>query len=255
MGLGVNFLNDDAGDGRLHYIRAGASIAWHQAFDKQNKYVLSIGYNFNYINKSVDFERFYFNNQWVDDQGFDRSVPDFEHPVTNQISQIDMGAGLNFNAKVSDKVLLGTTFAALHLNRPRDQFYTADNYLGIRYLATLSMEYDINKHTNFMAHAYFTYQKKAYEIVAGGMVGLRAHQGRLVSKSTFYLGAYYRVLDAISPIVGYQYDQFRLLVNYDVLTSKLAAPGKLNGGLEISLVYAGAFKQHENERKYACPKF
>ena len=255
MGLGANFLNDDAGDGRLHYMRFGASVAWHQAFDKQNRYVLSIGYVFNYINKSVDFDRFYFNNQWVDDKGFDLSKPDFEHPANSSFTQLDMGAGLNFNAKISKNFLLSTTFSMLHLNRPKDQFYNNDNTLGFRYLATTAVEWDINKHTSLSGNVYFTYQKKAYEVVLGAMVGLKPHDGRLVSKSTFYLGAYYRVLDAVSPTVGFQYQQLRLLISYDVITSALYIPGKLNGGLEISLVYAGGFTHHQNERKYACPKF
>ena len=255
MGVGVNILNDDAGDGRLHYLRLGGSVAWHQAFDRENRYVLSIGYVCNYINKSVDFERFYFNNQWVDDRGFDLSKPDYEHPATVSFTQLDMGAGLNFNAKLSKDLLLSTSFSMLHLNRPRDQFYNRENSLGYRYIATSTIAWDINKHTSLMGNVYFTYQQKAYEIVAGGMVGLKPHERRIVSKSTFYIGAYYRVLDAVSPIVGYQYKELRLLVSYDIITTALYIPGKLNGGLEIALVYAGGFKHHANERKYACPKF
>ena len=257
MGLGANFLNDDAGDGRLRYMRFGGSIAWHQAFDKENRFVLSAGYAFNYISKSVDFDKFYFNNQWVDDQGFNQSVPNFENPISTRISQIDMGAGLNFNAKVNDKLLLSTTFSMLHLNHPKDHFYNDASELNYRYITTLSVEYEINKTLSFNGNAYFTYQSKAYEVVAGGMVGIRPHDHykHHISSSTLYAGVYYRYNDAVSPIVGYQYKQTRLLINYDVITSKLAIPGKLNGGLEISLVHVGSFPHRINIQKYACPKF
>jgi type IX secretion system PorP/SprF family membrane protein len=257
MGIGANFLNDDAGDGRLRYMRFGGSIAWHQAFDRENRYVLSAGYVFNYISKSVDFDKFYFNNQWVDDQGFDRGVPNFENPVSTRFSQIDMGAGLNFNAKITDKLLLSATLSMLHLNRPRDDFYSTNNRLAFRYITTLTAEYEINNTLSFNANAYFTYQSKAYEVVAGGMVGYKPHDRykHHISTSTLYLGAYYRYNDAVSPIIGYQFKQTRLLINYDVITSKLAIPGKLNGGLEISLVHVGSFPHRRNTQKYACPKF
>ncbi|MBS1619672.1 MAG: PorP/SprF family type IX secretion system membrane protein [Bacteroidetes bacterium] len=257
MGIGANFLNDDAGDGRLRYMRFGASVAWHQAFDRENRYVLSAGFVANYISKSVDFDKFYFNNQWVDDQGFDRSVPNYENPITTRISQIDLGAGLNFNAKVSDKLLLGTTFSMLHLNRAKDDFYGDPSQLSFRYIATLTAEYEINRTLSFTGNAYMTYQSKAYEVVAGGMIGYKPHDRyrHHISTSTIYVGAYYRVKDAASPIIGYQYKQTRLLVNYDIVTSKLAIPGKLNGGLEISLVHVGSFPHRRNQTKVACPKF
>jgi type IX secretion system PorP/SprF family membrane protein len=255
MGIGANFLNDEAGDGRLRYMRFGASVAWHQAFDRQNRYVLSVGYVCSVINKSVDFDKFYFNDQWVSDHGFDRSVPNFEHPNSGSFFQVDMGAGINFNAKVSDKLLLSTTFSVLNLNRPRDDFYNFSSKLSFRYVSSAGMEYDINKNISITANAYFSYQQKAYEIVLGGMAGLKPRQRRHVSNSTFYLGAYYRYNDAISPIIGYQYKKTRLLVNYDVITSRLYVPGQLNGGLEISLVHVGSFSHRQNERKYACPKF
>ena len=255
MGIGANFLNDEAGDGRLRYMRFSASLAWHQALDRENRFVLSVGYSFSVINKSVDFDRFYFNDQWVSDQGFDRSLPNFEHPNTTSFFQMDMGAGLNFHAKVSDKLLLSTTFSMLNLNKPRDDFYSYNSNLGFRYISTLNMEYEVNKTTEIIANAYFTYQQKAYEIVFGGMAGFKPHQRHHISNSTFFVGAYYRYNDAVSPIVGYQYKKTRLLVNYDVITSRLYEPGKLNGGLEVSLVHVGSFPHVRNERKYACPKF
>lgn len=257
MGAGANFLNDAAGDGRLRYMRLGGSIAWHQAFDRENRYVLSAGFVANYISKSVDFDKFYFNNQWVDDRGFDQGVPNYENPRTARISQLDLGAGLNFNAKASDKLLLGATFSMLHLNRAKDDFYGDPSLLSFRYIATLSAVYDVTRTLSVTINTYMTYQSKAYEIVCGGMAGYKPHDrySHHISTSTIYAGAYYRVKDAISPIVGYQYKQTRLLVNYDVITSRLAIPGKLNGGLEISLVHVGSFPHRKNPTKVACPKF
>lgn len=256
MGIGVNFLNDAAGDGNLRYMRFGGSIAWHQAFDKENRFVASAGFVVNYIQKTVDFEKFYFNTQWVDDQGFDRTVNSQERPSTTNISQIDMGFGVNFNARINKQLLLGSTFSMLHINKPKDQFYSASNQLGYRYVASVNAQYELNRSTVLQGNVYFTTQKKAWEVVFGGMVGLKPQPTRKTeSVSTFYAGIYYRFKDALAPIVGYQIKQTRLLINYDVLLSKLSTPGKLNGGLEISFVHVGSFPHKQNERKYACPTF
>ena len=37
MGIGVDFLNDEAGDGELAYRRFSLSYAYHQAFDKDHR--------------------------------------------------------------------------------------------------------------------------------------------------------------------------------------------------------------------------
>lgn len=256
MGIGLNFLNDRAGDGRLGYMRFGGSVAWHQPFDREHHYVLSLGYVCNYVRKSVDFEPFYFNNQWVADEGFSMSQPNYENPSTASFTQIDMGAGLNFHAKVSERLLLGTTFSMLHLNRPKDQFYTAQNQLGFRYVASAKAEIEWSRSVSFLLNGYFTYQKKAYEVVFGTMGAFKLQDAnRPQSNSTLYAGLYYRVKDALSPIVGYQFKKTRLLVNYDVIFSKLSTPGKFNGGLEISLVHVGDFPHPHREKKTACPKF
>jgi type IX secretion system PorP/SprF family membrane protein len=257
LGIGLNFLNDAAGDGRLRYMRFGGSVAWHQAFDRENRYVLSAGFQANYITKTVDFEKFYFNNQWVDDAGFDRSLPTLESPNTNTINGFDMGFGLGFDARINDKVRLGTSFSMLHINRPQDQFYgTSNNKLGHRYIASVNASGTLNRKISYQTDAYFTFQKKAWELVLGGMVGIKTNDPmRPESNSTFWIGSYFRVKDAWSPIVGYSYKQCRLLINYDVLYSKLYQVGRLNGGLEISLVLSTGWKGRKQEQKWACPVF
>ncbi|MBL7800140.1 MAG: PorP/SprF family type IX secretion system membrane protein [Chitinophagales bacterium] len=257
MGLGLNFLNDEAGDGRLRYMRFGGSVAWHQSFERENRYILSLGFQANYFSKTADFEKYYYNNQWVEDEGFDRSLNNFENPNQTRINGFDMGFGVNFDAKPTDKVRLSSTFAMLHLNKPNDQFYNrSNNQLGYRFTGSLSGDFDISRSTILKTDVYYTYQKKAWETVFGAMVGIKAGEAyRKENNSIFWIGSYFRMIDAWSPIVGYSYKQCRLLINYDVIISKLSRTGKLNGGLEISLVLVAGWKHKQNEQKWACPKF
>lgn len=257
MGLGVNFLNDEAGDGRLRYMRFGGSVAWHQSFERENRYILSLGFQANYFSKTADFEKYYYNNQWVEDEGFNRSLNNFENPNQKRINGFDIGFGVNFDAKPTNNVRLSSTFAMLHLNKPTDQFYNrSNNQLGYRFTGSLSGDFDISKSTILKTDVYYTYQKKAWETVFGAMVGIKSGEAyRKENNSIFWIGSYFRMIDAWSPIVGYSYKQCRLLINYDVIISKLSRTGKLNGGLEISLVLVAGWKHKQNEQKWACPKF
>ncbi|MBP6516551.1 MAG: PorP/SprF family type IX secretion system membrane protein, partial [Chitinophagales bacterium] len=198
MGLGLNFLNDEAGDGRLRYMRFGGSVAWHQSFERENRYILSLGFQANYFSKTADFEKYYYNNQWVEDEGFDRSLNNFENPNQTRINGFDMGFGVNFDAKPTDNVRLSSTFAMLHLNKPNDQFYNrSNNQLGYRFTGSLSGDFDISRSTILKTDVYYTYQKKAWETVFGAMVGIKAGEAyRKENNSIFWIGSYFRMIDA-----------------------------------------------------------
>lgn len=257
MGIGLNFLNDEAGDGLLRYMRFGGSLAWHQILDKENRYVLSLGFQANYITKTADFEQYFYNNQWVEDEGFNRTLENYENQSQTRINGFDMGWGLGFDARPINSVRLYTSFSMLHINRPEDQFYNySGNTLGYRYIAMAGGDFDFSKSTVLKSDIYFTYQKKAWELVTGFMAGFKVGKDyRDENKSVLWIGSYFRTIDSWAPILGYSFRQFRLLINYDVLYSRLSRPGKMNGGLEISVVAVAAWKQKKNEQKTACPTF
>lgn len=255
FGAGVHFLNDVAGDGSLSYKRIGGSFAYHQAFDKKQRYVMSAGFGINYILRSVDFNKFYFNNQWVEDAGFDRGINPNEPINRENFSMIDMSLGLNFGFRVHKQVLLNGGLSVLHINRPRHSFYNSSEKLGLRYTTQLNVDYDINLNYSISFNGYYSYQNAASEGVVGVMGSIRPNPKRNNKVgSSIYAGLYYRVKDALAPTIGYGYNQTRLLVNYDVTFSSLARPAKVNGGLEISLVHVGSFPNHKKNR-VACPTF
>jgi type IX secretion system PorP/SprF family membrane protein len=256
MGIGFHFLNDQAGDGRLTYRRFGLSYAYHQALDNNQRYVLSAGVGLQYVVRSVDFAKFYFNNQWVEDEGFNTSLNNNEPIVREQFNMWDLNAGLNFGAQISDAVKLDVGFSLLHINRPKHSFFDANERLGFRYQANAAVSYTINERFSINGDVYYTHQKKASEILFGARMGYGIYNGRKgKAEHVLIAGMYYRVKDALSPLVGYQFRQTRILFNYDVTLSKLARPSKANGGPEISIVHVGAWERSFNGKKVHCPRF
>jgi type IX secretion system PorP/SprF family membrane protein len=256
FGLGLNFLNDEAGDGRLTYRRMSLSAAYHQAFDKDHRYILSTGFGLSYIIRSVDFSKFYFNNQWVDDFGFNITLPNNEPLQRESFQMVDLNAGINLGAQIHNQVKLDFGFAMMHLNRPKHSFLGTTERLGLRYQANFGITYTVNERIAITANAYYGNEKKAQEITAGAMLEYGFINNRhSVPSNTVYLGLYYRGKDALAPVIGYQYKNTRLLFNYDVTLSGLSKPGKANGGPEISIVHKGSFYKHFGSKKVYCPEF
>lgn len=257
MGIGFNFLNDQAGDGMLTYRRATLSFAYHQTFDEDHKYVLSAGANVSYVNRLIDFSKLYFNNQWVEDVGFNTSLDPNEQYKKESFDMVDVGAGLNFRGQVHYMVNLTLGFNMLHLNRPKHSFYNGDERLGLRYQGNTTVQIKTSDRFFVDVDGYYTFEKKASQVSIGSKVGYSMYNWKTNDLDhTVYAGIYYRVKDALAPLIGYQFQKTRLLVSYDVTLSKLVKPGRANGGPEISLVHVGAWGQnHYNGSKVYCPKF
>lgn len=255
-GIGFNFLNDQAGDGNLSANKAYLSLAYHKGLDKQHKHFLSIGLTAGFVHRSINFPALYFNNQWVDRQGFDLSLSNFEDLNKESINYLDLGIGIQGKNQLSPKFNLSYGLSFLHLNKAKESFYLEDNRLGIRYLIQAGLEYKINERFDLNSSFYFSQQKKARDLLFGTMMGFLTHNNPKEKTSKIYLGVYYRLKDAISPILGYQYHKTRILINYDINLSSLSKASKGNGGFEFSLTQIGAFGKKKNlQHKVYCPKF
>lgn len=257
FGLGLSFVNDQAGDGRLTYRRINISAAYHQALDKDHRYILSVGPGLSYIIRSVDFSRFYFNNQWVDDNGFNTSLPTNEPLQTENFQMVDVSAGIDFSAQVHQQIKFNVGFSMLHLNRPKHTFLGTTERLGFRYQVNGGIAYAISPQIALTANGYYGYEKKAQEFVTGAMLEYGFSQIKSTGADHSVLfGIYYRgKLDALAPLAGYRFKTTRLLLSYDVTLSKLSKASKANGGPEISLVHTGSFFRHFNNKKVYCPRF
>lgn len=255
-GIGFNFINDHAGDGNLVANKAYASMAYHKGLDKQHKHFLSLGLQVAYVHRTIDFGALYFNSQWVDQVGFDLSLPVNEGLTKEKTGFFDLGIGLQGNNQLSDKLGLNYGVSMLHINRPTESFYNQENRLGIRTIAQVGMEYQVTQRFNLKTSLFYSTQKKAYELLFGSLAGIATKKSPGNKTSKFHVGIFYRLSDALSPMIGYQYHKTRLLLNYDINLSQLSQASKGNGGFELSLVQIGVFKRKKNfAYKTHCPSF
>jgi len=98
-------------------------------------------------------------------------------------------------------------------------------------------------------HGLYMKQGNASEKMAG------LYGSYLVNERTsLFLGANYRVEDAIVPLLGVEYSNWRFGFSYDLTISDLgkAVPG--TNSLEFSLAYTGR-KSGKPLRYLSCPRF
>lgn len=258
LGVGGVLLEDDAGDGILKSTKLYGSIAYHQLLGDNS--LLALGFNGGVATKRIDVSKLTFPSQFNDSYGkwfFDRSLPSGENFSASSVFYFDLQAGMNYAYFPTDNIYVNAGFSVQHLNTPRESFLSGDdNEIGRRYIGFLNASIKLTSNVIINPSAYYTNQTGASEAVFGTWLAYN-----LSGPGGAYQllgGAYYRLHDAIIPMVGYQLRQWRMMFSYDITVSSFNAADSRRGAYEFSLIYLGLFSSpggHYDKRTYLCPHF
>jgi hypothetical protein len=144
-----------------------------------------------------------------------------------------------------------------HFNKPKNSFYRdprvelaakTDISAGVRFAAT--------EWSYVTAQANHSMQGPYRESIAGILYGIKLDQSNDEAKYVVHGGAFFRLNDAIIPVLKVDYRPFAFSFSYDVNVSSLRSSSYGRGGFEMALSYA-AFRDKENSSLNAvvCPKF
>jgi type IX secretion system PorP/SprF family membrane protein len=247
LGVGGAILRDVAGAGNLTSTKAYASIAYHQALGLGS--LVSAGFTVGRVSKRVDFTKLTFDNQW-NGKFFDIAAPSGETFATNGIGYYSLGAGMNYAYFPNENTYLNVGFSAMNINRPKETFFSTeavDARVLPRFTTFVNGSFKTADIWILNPNIYVSNMGTAWEVVAG-MNAQRDLSGD--GNTQLILGAYYRVKDAIIPMVGFQQNGYKLTFNYDATTSSLKQFNNTRGAYEISIVKQGLLDQ---TRGIKCP--
>jgi type IX secretion system PorP/SprF family membrane protein len=183
---GLCMVADRAGDGDLTVIKVMASGAYHLNLDGDKKNFLSFGVQAGYVQKSVDFTKFYFDSQW-NDAGFDTGLPSGENYREASMGYPDVNAGISYSFSGSKNLSFYSGLSLYHLTRPQDSFYEDnENRLGIRPVMNAGAIIKVSDMLYVYPSVIYMAQKKAHEILAGSMISIELNTN---SSNLLYAGS------------------------------------------------------------------
>lgn len=247
IGIGGALLRDVAGSGDLTTTRAFGSIAYHQALGLGS--LISAGFNIGYVNKRVDFTKLTFDNQW-NGKFFDISAPSGEPFVTNQVSYFSLQAGVNYAYYPNENTYLNIGFSASNINRPNESFFTdglVDTRVATRLTTFLNGSFRASDAWIVNPNVYVSKMTTAWEVVAGG-TARRDLSGN--GNTQLLMGAYYRVTDAVIPVIGFEKSGYTFTFSYDATSSSLRNYNQSRGAYEMSIVKQGLI---DKSKAIKCP--
>lgn len=258
LGVGGVLLGDNAGNGILNSTKVYGSIAYHQLLG--NNSLLTLGFAGGVAMKNINVSKLTFPDQFNDAYGkwfFDTQLPSGENFTASSVHYFDLDVGMNYAYFPTDNIYLNAGFSAQHLNTPKESFLeNGTSEIPRRYTGFLNGVIRVSHNVIINPNAYYSYQVGASEAVLGGWAAynLSGEGGEL----QLLAGLYYRLNDALIPLIGYQIRQWQLMFTYDVTVSSFSTADQSRGAYEISLVYLGLYPKagkHYKKRTYLCPHF
>jgi len=256
LGLGGVILHDAAGTGNLTSSKVYGSVAYHQMLGYSS--LLTAGFNVGWANKSINVTNLKFPDQFNKSTGFfDAGIPSSVVFNATNTNYLDVQIGMNYAYFPTENLYVNGGLSVHHINRPKETFFSSspgfDNRLSPRVIGFLNGSFKMSDVVIINPMAYYTNQANASELVGGANINYN-----LSGDGTTQLlgGLYYRTNDAVIPMMGFQWNNFRMTFTYDVTTSSLSNYNNGRGAMEFSLVKHGFFSQFGGSNRQSwCPTF
>ena len=238
IALGVNVMNQSAGEGGFNYFNAYASIAYTGVkLGKNDEHCIVFAMQAGLINRHVDPTKFKWGEQWNTITGYSASNPTTEAFNTTSATTLDMGTGvLYYDASPSKNANVFGGISFFHINKPADPIVATQavelNTIPMRYTIHGGVSLNLSDGLTIVPHALFMHQGNAREIMAGVYL-----QKQVNEETGIMVGSYYRYQDAIAPFLGFDYKNLLVGVSYDANTSKLGSMAKNINSFELSFTY------------------
>jgi type IX secretion system PorP/SprF family membrane protein len=250
FGAGLQVMNYRAGAGDFNVLSILLSVGYDVVFDEAKNHHLTLGIQGGIVNKSVNFGKLTFGNQYTtaNGGGFDTGIPTGENYGNTSILNADFNAGfLYYYAKENVRVNPFIGFSAFHLTRPNESFYDKSNRLPIRYYVHGGLKINVNEKIQLLPKLIYMRETNASEYTAT----LLLHY-YLKDDTYLIFGPTYRSKDAGIIEFGLKKGQYTGRVSYDINTSSLKTETNHRGGFEISLTYVA--RRNKPNPLANCPR-
>lgn len=247
LGVGIDIFNDKAGDANMVTSLGQLNLAGVVAINNSN--LLSIGLSTGYGMRNMNNTVLSWGNQY-DGQQYNSGLPTGEPASFASFSYLDIGAGAswffatgNSSMTSKDAKIFNIGFSVQHLNKPMYSFYgQSDKRLPMKIVAHGNASIGLKNTNLILEPSYFVALQGGHrEIIPGMMLKYIFGQTSLYTdrkkSSALSYGLFFRVNDAIVPMLRYEYSYWSIAASYDFNISGLTAASRARGGFEISLRY------------------
>lgn len=252
LALGLIFNTDKAGDGHFGTNQIGLSASYLIPL-KDSLWNIRCGLVGMWNQNSVDYSKFYFDNQY-NGYMYDPSIVPMENFPRSQMHYFDFHAGIWAQRWIRPNLPLNFGLSVYHINKPKKTFYEeVEVKLDRKMTLYVNSSIQVSKQTYVLPSVYWYNQRMLNEIFFGGLLYKKTQD---LAFRGFYLGGWLRMGDAAILSAAADYQNLHIGISYDFNVSSLVAASNGRGGFEIAIRYL--FSNPTKiplPEKHICPTF
>lgn len=253
LNFGISILSDQAGLGDLQTNQFNLSVARNWKLNADSSFSLGSGLQIGYTNRSINFNNFTFDQQYNGNR-FVESRSNGENFATNSFGFLNLNLGMAFHYQFERRKKYSLGISTYNLSRPNQSFLNSNIPLKVRSQFYINAQHQISEKIDAEPAIYYSTQGPNRELFLGSNFKYYFSESSSM-KRNLYLGFWYRNKDALVPLLGVEYDAWRVAVNYDINISDLEVASNNRGGIEFSLTYIINTFKPKNIKFKRCPKF
>jgi type IX secretion system PorP/SprF family membrane protein len=254
---GLQLTNDVAGDSRLSRTQVLPVFNYHKSLGGGEKgSYLSAGIMAGPVMQRFDPTQLRFDDQYINGT-YSPANPTKQTFSSNKLTYWDAAAGVCFSGVTGQSTRYYLGVGMFHFTQPKVAFQKQnDVVLNYKWVVNGGFAAPLNDENRIIMYADYFMQGGARQIQGGLMLNHDFVQYDVEQKTAISAGVFYRLKDAVTPVVKLDYYDYSLGVSYDVNTSKLKSASQYRGAFEITLSYK-AFNNRYNSSsdKVKCPVF
>lgn len=247
LGLGLNFYNDVAGDGKFGTNQISISASGIVPIDDVHS--VSAGIQFGGAQRTGNINSLTWGNQWNGTDGFSSDISSNETNTNTSFVYPDLGIGVFYSYADYKSTMVRKEFQNIyggvsyyHVTRPYLMYRNGSNdrlYSKLIFSGGAALEIPRTTLAIAPSFAYFT-QGPYSETLISLLLKFRLKNGSkytgIYSDSYFSIGAATRWNDSFAPKICFEIGSVKLGLAYELTTSTLA--NAANNSFEISLQWA-----------------
>ncbi|RYZ53576.1 MAG: type IX secretion system membrane protein PorP/SprF [Sphingobacteriales bacterium] len=250
--IGMLALHDRAGTIGWTTVQFLPALTYHKSLSADYNRYLSVGFMGGWVQKNFDRSKMTTNSTY-------EGIGDGEPLANTSYSYLDGSAGISYNATIrdnpDDNLYLGIAYH--HFARPNQSFYRDPAIeLNPKWVFSGGVRFGISEYAYLTMQADHSRQGSFTESVAGAMVGMKLGPDPENPPYVLHAGAYFRLNDALIPVVKLDYFPFSFAFSYDVNVSRLRTSSYGRGGMELSLSFVKSLdRDNASLNAVRCPRF
>jgi type IX secretion system PorP/SprF family membrane protein len=253
---GIQMTNDQAGDSKLTRTQVFPVINYHKSLSAEKSTYLSAAFMAGPVMQRFDPTKLTFDDQFVGGV-YSSTNPTRQTFDQTKLTYWDPAVGLCFSNGTGQGTEYYIAAGLFHFTKPKVAFQQRNDIsLNPKYVINAGMTTMTSDDNRLVLYGDFFTQGGSTQAQGGMMFLHDLVQREDEMKISIAGGMFYRLNDALIPVIRLDYYKMSIGATYDINISKLTTASHYRGGLELTLSYkAFGGGGNSDARMVRCPKF